>query len=212
MFDIPRAHTRLDVAPGDSGVEAQVGAGESDTAKKILDIAERYLMQRGYHAFSYLHIAQELGVKPAAIHYHFRTKPELVAAVLDRYRGRFRRWGRELEGAPTEQLDAYIALSRGLLETQRIDPFGMMAAEYDQVPDNVKTCLRELQAEIFSWFAHLLAEGQQAGAFRFSGPPDAKAAELACAMLGAQQLGRVCGAPAFELVAAQIRRSLGVSD
>lgn len=183
-------------------------AETGDTSRKILDIAERFLMQRGYHAFSYQHIASELGVKPAAVHYHFRTKPELVAAVLDRYRGRFGRWGRTLEGSPVAQLDAYVALSRGLLAEQRIDPFGMMAAEYDQVPDLVKSRLRDLQVEIFTWFGELLARGRADGAFTFAGPPASKAAELACALLGAQQLGRVCGPEAFEEVAASIRRGL----
>ncbi|MEQ1571259.1 MAG: TetR/AcrR family transcriptional regulator [Myxococcota bacterium] len=182
----------------------------ADTSRKILNIAERYLMQRGYHAFSYQHIASELGVKPAAVHYHFRTKPELVAAVLDRYTGRFRRWGEQVAGGPVEQLDAYLDLSRQLLADSRIDPFGMMAAEYDQVPDEVKVRLRALQVEIFSWFGGLLGRGRASGAFTFDGPADAKAAELACALLGAQQLGRVCGADAFEQVAAQVRRSLGV--
>ena len=62
----------------------------SDTARKILDLAEGYLTERGYHGFSYHHVAAALDVKPAAIHYHFRTKGDLVSEVLDRYRGRFR--------------------------------------------------------------------------------------------------------------------------
>jgi TetR/AcrR family transcriptional repressor of nem operon len=188
-----------------------VGARVSETATKILDIAERYVMERGYHAFSYQHIADELAVKPAAVHYHFRTKPELVAAVLERYCGRFRRWARTLEGTPEQQLDAYIALSRGLLAQGRIDPFGTMAGEYGQLPGGVQERLREVQSTIFGWFAGLLEQGRQQSAFSFQGPSQAKAAELACALLGAQQLGRVCGAEAFEEVAAQVRRSLGVS-
>lgn len=186
-------------------------ARNNDTAAKIIDIAERYVMQRGYHAFSYQHIADELAVKPAAVHYHFRTKPELVAAVLDRYRGRFERWARTLEGSPEQRLDAYIALSRDLLQRGRIDPFGTMAGEYDQLPEGVQLRLRELQTAIFGWFSGLLLLGLEAGAFSFDGPPQAKAAELACALLGAQQLGRVCGADAFEEVAAQIYRSLGTT-
>ncbi len=181
----------------------------ADTARKILDLAERYLMERGYHAFSYQHIAAELGVKPAAVHYHFRTKPELVAEVLGRYRGRFRRWSRDQHAlAPTAQLVAYVDLSRQLLLDGRIDPFGTLAGEYDQLPDVVRQGLRELQAEIFGWFGGLLAAGREAGEFRFVGTPESKAAALACALLGAQQLGRVCGAEAFETVASQIQRDL----
>lgn len=182
-----------------------------ETARKILDIAERYLMERGYHAFSFQHIAAELGVKPAAVHYHFRTKPELVAQVLDRYRGRFHRWTlSQAACSPRTQLQAYIGLSRGLLAERRIDPFGTMAGEYDQLPEEVQARLRELQAEIFGWFAGLLAAGRTTGELVFAGSPEAMAAELACALLGAQQLGRVCGAAAFEQVAAQICRTLGV--
>jgi TetR/AcrR family transcriptional regulator, transcriptional repressor for nem operon len=188
-----------------------VTARPRGTADRILDLGERFVMERGYHAWSYQHVADALAVKPAAIHYHFRTKPELVAAVLDRYRARFARWGRTVATeAPLAQLDAYVALSRGLLAEGRIDPFGMMAAEYSAVPPEVQERLRELQSEIFGWFGGLLARGRDEGAFAFDGPAPAKAAELACALLGAQQLGRVCGAAAFEEVADQLGRSLGV--
>lgn len=180
-----------------------------ETARRILDIAERYLMRGGYHAFSYQDIAAELGVKPPAIHYHFRTKAALVAEVLDRYRGRFRRWSRaQAEAPPRAQLVAYIALSRELLNDHRIDPFGTMAGEHDQLPEEVRARLVALQAEIFGWFGGLLAAGRATGEFRFDGEPASKAAEVACAMLGAQQLGRVCGPAAFEQVAAQVQRSL----
>ena len=42
-------------------------------------------MERGFHAFSYQDISSALGVRNAAVHYHFRTKVLLVAAVVERY-------------------------------------------------------------------------------------------------------------------------------
>jgi TetR/AcrR family transcriptional repressor of nem operon len=45
-----------------------------DTKKRILDMAEDLLLTRGFNAFSYQHISSELGMKNAAIHYHYPKK------------------------------------------------------------------------------------------------------------------------------------------
>ena len=57
-----------------------------------MDLAESFLQDKGFNGFSYAHIAAELGVKNAAIHYHFPSKEELVCAVIQRYRDRFQLW------------------------------------------------------------------------------------------------------------------------
>ena len=55
-------------------------------------MAEALLQDKGFNGFSYAHIATELGVKNAAIHYHFPTKESLGIAVVKRYRDRFQLW------------------------------------------------------------------------------------------------------------------------
>lgn len=57
----------------------------TDTRTRILDLAERQMRLRGYHAVSFRDLADELGVKSASIHYHFRHKEDLGVAVVDRY-------------------------------------------------------------------------------------------------------------------------------
>ena len=54
-----------------------------DTKARILDAAFRRLAQEGYAALSTREIARDAGVNHALIHYHFRTKDQLVIAVLD---------------------------------------------------------------------------------------------------------------------------------
>lgn len=59
-------------------------AGEAaDTRAKILDAAFRRLATEGYAALSVREIAKDAGVNHALINYHFRTKDQLVIAVLD---------------------------------------------------------------------------------------------------------------------------------
>src|SRR5512144_1371755 len=54
-----------------------------ETKGKILDAAFRRLAQEGYAALSMREIAKDAGVNHALINYHFRTKDQLVIAVLD---------------------------------------------------------------------------------------------------------------------------------
>jgi len=55
----------------------------ADTRAKILDAAFRRLATEGYAALSVREIAKDAGVNHALINYHFRTKDQLVIAVLD---------------------------------------------------------------------------------------------------------------------------------
>jgi AcrR family transcriptional regulator len=54
-----------------------------DTKAKILDAAYRRLANEGYAALSIREIAKDAGVNHALINYHFRSKEQLVIAVLD---------------------------------------------------------------------------------------------------------------------------------
>ncbi len=58
-------------------------AERADTRAKILDAAFRRLATEGYGALSVREIAKDAGVNHALINYHFRTKEQLVIAVLD---------------------------------------------------------------------------------------------------------------------------------
>ena len=57
-----------------------------DTRDQIMDRAAHLLMSRGFNGFSYRDISAHLGVKNAAIHYHFPAKKDLALALVDEYR------------------------------------------------------------------------------------------------------------------------------
>ncbi len=58
-------------------------ASPGETKARILEAAFRRLAAEGYAALSVREIARDAGVNHALIHYHFRTKDQLVIAVLD---------------------------------------------------------------------------------------------------------------------------------
>src|SRR5258708_26227183 len=59
------------------------GADLGETKGKILEAAFRRLAEDGYAALSVREIAKDAGVNHALINYHFRSKDQLVIAVLD---------------------------------------------------------------------------------------------------------------------------------
>jgi AcrR family transcriptional regulator len=65
------------------GLAGSGGEGPGETKARILQAAFRRLAQDGYAAFRTREIAKDAGVNHALIHYHFRTKDQLVIAVLD---------------------------------------------------------------------------------------------------------------------------------
>ena len=58
----------------------------TDTREQIMDRAAQLLMSRGYKGFSYRDISSHLGVKNAAVHYHFPAKTDLALALIEEYR------------------------------------------------------------------------------------------------------------------------------
>jgi AcrR family transcriptional regulator len=69
-----------DQAPRPRLLEA---ADLGETRAKILDAAFRRLAVEGYAALSMREIARDAGVNHALINYHYRSKDQLVIAVLD---------------------------------------------------------------------------------------------------------------------------------
>ena len=69
----------MDKAPQRLLAEADLG----ETKAKILEAAFRRLAREGYAALSMREIAKDAGVNHALINYHYRSKDQLVIAVLD---------------------------------------------------------------------------------------------------------------------------------
>jgi AcrR family transcriptional regulator len=96
------ARTRTD-APGAPDAERPrllPATDTADTKAKILDAAYRRLAQEGYAALSMREIAKDAGVNHALINYHFRSKDQLVIAVLDEANRQLLERQHRMYGAP----------------------------------------------------------------------------------------------------------------
>ena len=86
---------------GDAGRPRLLAPADLGSTKgKILDAAYRRLAQEGYAALSMREIAKDAGVNHALINYHFRTKDQLVIAVLDEANRQLLERQHRMYGAP----------------------------------------------------------------------------------------------------------------
>ncbi|MEH3048118.1 TetR/AcrR family transcriptional regulator [Sphingomonas adhaesiva] len=60
--------------------------GANDTRRHIVDVADRLFYARGYAATSFADIAGEAGLSRGNFYYHFRTKDEILDAVIEHRR------------------------------------------------------------------------------------------------------------------------------
>jgi TetR/AcrR family transcriptional repressor of nem operon len=64
------------------GLGASQSSGPSRRAQ-ILNAASLRVRLGGYHGFSFRDVAADVGVRAASVHYHFATKADLGAALVD---------------------------------------------------------------------------------------------------------------------------------
>jgi AcrR family transcriptional regulator len=181
--------------------------------RTIMDLAESFLQEKGFNGFSYAHIAAELGVENAAIHYHFPSKEELACAVIQRYRDRFQLWinnSRIKNLSPVEKLDWFFSIYTDTrADNGKVCLAGSLETEFNSLPDSVREQTEALTRELLDWLQITLREGRDAGAFQFNGDPAAKAALILSSLQGALQMARALGTDQFHAVVYQHKKDLG---
>jgi TetR/AcrR family transcriptional regulator, transcriptional repressor for nem operon len=184
----------------------------TNTKRAILDLAESFLQDKGFNGFSYAHISAELGVKNAAIHYHFPSKEALAGAVIQRYRDRFQLWinnARIKNLSPQEQLDWFFSIyTNTRADNGKVCLAGSLETEFNSLPASLRQQTEALTRELLAWLQAILNEGREAGVFHFSGDPASKAALILSSLQGALQMARAVGTDKFHAVIQQHKQDL----
>jgi TetR/AcrR family transcriptional regulator, transcriptional repressor for nem operon len=169
---------------------------ETDTASKILDVAERLVQVRGFNGFSYADVAAELHVTKASLHYHFAGKAELGEALIGRYASRFNEALERIAAKPIDaraKLDAYARLYTDVLRSERMCLCGMLAAEYQTLPEPMRRAVLRFFDENEDWLASVLEQGEREGSLQLTAPPSDVARMIVSGLEGAMLVARTYG-------------------
>lgn len=186
----------------------------ANTREQIIDTAFQLLLQRGMNGFSYRDISEPLGVKNAAIHYHFPSKMHLVKALIEESQQRLRRKTSEFMayGGPARpQLESMFQLTmKQWEEKQPVCMVGALCVDYEELASGTKSALDRFIQDTVEWFTKVLETGREQGEFHFNGSAFSKAVSILAMVQGARQLARIHGTKILECTFGQIRTDLGI--
>ena len=166
------------------------------TATRILDVAERLVQVRGFNGFSYADISAELHVTKAALHYHFASKAELGRALIERYSARFVAVLADVEARTSDasvRLREYANLYVEVLRDHRMCLCGMMAADFETLPEPMQAAVLRYFSENQLWLSGVLDQGRESGTVEFAGSPDEVASMILGGFEGAMLIARPRG-------------------
>jgi TetR/AcrR family transcriptional repressor of nem operon len=154
-----------------------------NTPTQILDVAERLVQSRGFNGFSYADVAAELHLTKAALHYHFAGKAELGEALIGRYSARFAAALEALDASDLSApatLEGYAKLYLDVLRDKRMCLCGMLAAEYQTLPQGMRDAVIRFFDANETWLQRVVDRGQHEGTLQ----PGGSAKEIARAIVG----------------------------
>jgi TetR/AcrR family transcriptional repressor of nem operon len=185
---------------------------DTDTATRILDVAERLVQVRGFNAFSYADVAAELQITKAALHYHFASKADLGSALVARYTGDFidaLEGIDRTDGSAMQKLEHYAELYCSVLERRRMCLCGMLAAEYQTLPTGMRDSVLAFFDRTEDWLAEVIEQGCDDGSIRAAGSARDTARLVMSCLEGALLVARPYGdADRFDAAASNLLRTL----
>jgi TetR/AcrR family transcriptional repressor of nem operon len=186
----------------------------ANTREQIVDRAYQLMLQRGLNGFSYRDISEPLGIKNAAIHYHFPNKMDLIRALVDENMENVRHGTAQFmaEGGDARiQLEGLFDYARHQCKCGRpICLAGALAVDYEELPDEIKAANNRFFDYSRKWLTKVLELGREQDAFSFDGQAEIKAMSILATVQGIRQMARALGHHILEPVFQQIRLDLGI--
>jgi len=165
----------------------------TDTQSKLLDAAQSLIQNRGYNAFSYKDLAEEIGIRTASIHYHYPTKPDLGIGLMKRYIAALECSLSEIsqrKQSNRAKLSAFIDMYSTTESYGAICLCGSLASDQASLPESLQEVVAEYLLKTERWVTKVIAKGIKDGEFKYSGRPVDVARSLVSGLQGGLILSR----------------------
>lgn len=162
----------------------------TNSRESILAAARQTAQLHGYGGLNFRDLAKAVGIKSASIHYHFPTKADLGAAVARRYcedtAGSLDTMAAAAGDAKRSLRDYPNEFRKSLANGNRLCLCSFMAAEYDDLPEAVKTEVQAFADVNIAWLRRMLVEAGVVPASQ----SEVRARAIFAAVAGAQLVAR----------------------
>ena len=147
----------------------------NSTAHEILDLAEQFTQTRGFNAFSYKDLQNEIGIKTSSIHYYFPSKSDLAYTMTERYIERFKN-ALELISAENRNslkgIRKHAQLHIDLAADGKFCLCGILASEIATMTAQVTELINQFFDLNNQWISNMLKDGIEKGKITPTIDPD----------------------------------------
>lgn len=160
----------------------------ASTRDAILKSAEVLLRTKGYAAFSYADLVEDVGIRKASIHHHFPTKESLGEALITEYIELFTQKLKtidEMHVDPVERLREFSKLFLASANDRLLPLCGALAAEMAVMPESLQILGRNLLRQQLDWIEKNIVEAADVHDWTPSRPAKEYAFILLSALEGA---------------------------
>jgi TetR/AcrR family transcriptional repressor of nem operon len=157
------------------------------------------VQRRGYNAFSFRDLAEDVGIRTASIHYYFPTKADLGRAILEQHRRENAEFFKRIDaagGKPRDRLNRFFdAFQKSYGDGKNMCLGGVMAIDAPTLPEEIVSEIRSCYGDHEAWLARTLLEGRRSGDLQFDESPERLARAFFDALEGALLASRAFGRP-----------------
>ncbi|BAQ24470.1 TetR/AcrR family transcriptional regulator [Streptococcus troglodytae] len=158
--------------------------------KEIMDLALTYIQTRGVNGFSFADLADDIGIKKASIHYYFKSKANLIEAVLEAYyTAYFDRLKTGETGQRLDDLRFFTSIYRENLPQDKVCLCTDLSMETRHLDDEVNEMVGQFFRDNVSWLSRYMKNDE--------------AERFYATIQGAQVMARSLGVDYFDAVVEQ---------
>lgn len=171
------------------------------TRENIIEKADQFIRNKGYNAFSFKDISNDIGIKTASIHYHFPTKSDLGVATIKEHIARTEALKKRVANeSPLIKLEAFLEVQAQIKKENKVCIVGSLATDLNTLDESIKTELQGFAQIVITWLTEVLIEGKKLKIFDFEMAPRTKAIMIITNMVAIVQLSRLTNDSDFDLV------------
>ncbi len=165
------------------------------TKEKAVIIGMELVQKHGYHGFSFQNVADRLRLKKPSLYEHFRSKEDLISAIIAEYTNEFRNWTQRSRELPTlrQVAEVFSVFQMFVNDGGKICPILALATDSKTLSFEVQKDMQEFISSWVHWLEKQLLAGQIDGSIRRDMSAKVLASLIYSQGMGAQFQSRVRG-------------------
>lgn len=138
-----------------------------------MDVAEQLFVERGYDHTSPSDIIRNAGVAQGTFYYYFRSKDEIVAAIIERYLDRYEKYVDQVAGdASIDTAQKLLLILEGLYDLSRKKMKIRKPAYGQEAPSNLRGYGEHLRTKIIPVIQQIVRQGVDDDLFKTEFPDE----------------------------------------